>query len=66
MLRIDSDYLAVLRDMRPVLAVLEARDIDLARQLRRAASSVALTRSGRSPALLDGVHGGLRSAQVTK
>jgi four helix bundle protein len=42
MLRIYSDYLAVLRDMRPVLAALEARDTDLARQLRRSASSVAL------------------------
>ncbi|MBK8939672.1 MAG: four helix bundle protein [Polyangiaceae bacterium] len=42
MLRVYSDYLAVLRDMRSVLHALETRDIDLARQLRRAAASVAL------------------------
>ncbi len=42
MLRIYSDYLGVLRDLRPVLSAIEARDVDLARQLRRAAASVAL------------------------
>ncbi len=42
MLRVYSDYLGVLRDLRPVLAALEARDTDLVRQLRRAAASVAL------------------------
>jgi four helix bundle protein len=42
MLRIYSDYLAVLRDMRVVISAIEARDTDLARQLRRSAASVAL------------------------
>jgi four helix bundle protein len=42
MLRIYSDYLGVLRDLSPVLSAVEARDTDLARQLRRAAASVAL------------------------
>ena len=42
MLRIYSDYLGVLRDLRPVVSAVEARDTDLARQLRRAAASVAL------------------------
>jgi hypothetical protein len=36
MLRIYSDYLGVLRDLRSVLSAVEARDTDLARQLRRA------------------------------
>jgi four helix bundle protein len=34
--------MGVLRDLRPVLSAVEARDTDLARQLRRAAASVAL------------------------
>ncbi|MBK8940259.1 MAG: four helix bundle protein [Polyangiaceae bacterium] len=42
MLRIYSNYLGVLRDLRQVLSAVEARDADLARQLRRAAASVAL------------------------
>ena len=42
MLRIYSDYLGVLRDLRSVISAIEARDVDLARQLRRAAASVAL------------------------
>ena len=42
MLRIYSVYLGVLRELRAVLVAIEARDVDLARQLRRAAASVAL------------------------
>jgi hypothetical protein len=49
MLRIYSDYLAVLRDMRPVLSAVEARDVDLGRQLRRAAASVALNMAEVAP-----------------
>jgi four helix bundle protein len=42
MLRIYDDYLGVLRDLRRTVAAIERRDVDLARQLRRAAASVAL------------------------
>jgi four helix bundle protein len=42
MLRIYSTVIEVLRALRPVVALIEAHDRDLARQLRRAASSVAL------------------------
>ena len=35
-------FLALLRQLPPVLAVIERRDVDLARQLRRALQSVAL------------------------
>jgi four helix bundle protein len=42
MLRIYSTVIDVLRALRPVVALIEAHDRDLARQLRRAASSVAL------------------------
>ncbi len=42
MLRIYSDYLGLLRDLRSVIAGIERRDVDLGRQLRRAAASVAL------------------------
>jgi four helix bundle protein len=42
MLRIYPVLLEMLRLLRPVLAAIERRDGDLARQLRRAASSVAL------------------------
>jgi four helix bundle protein len=42
MLRIHDDMLDGLRLMRGVLAAIERRDADLARQLRRAASSVVL------------------------
>ena len=42
MLRIHDDMLQAIADMRPVLSAIQRRDIDLARQLRRAASSVAL------------------------
>ena len=42
MLRIHDDMLDALRSMRPMLTAVERRDPDLARQLRRAASSVVL------------------------
>jgi four helix bundle protein len=42
MLRIYSVVLEVLRGLRPVVAAIEMHDRDLARQLRRAATSVAL------------------------
>src|SRR6516164_10868972 len=42
MLRIHDDMLDALRSMRGVLSAIERRDADLARQLRRAASSVVL------------------------
>ncbi len=42
MLRVYSDYLGLLRDLRSVIAGIERRDVDLGRQLRRAAASVAL------------------------
>ena len=42
MLRIHDDMLHVICTMRPMLAAIERRDCDLARQLRRCASSVVL------------------------
>jgi four helix bundle protein len=42
MLRIYTERLDVLRDMRGALGAIDKRDPDLARQLRRAASSVVL------------------------
>ena len=42
MLRIHDDMLDALRLMRGLIAAIERRDADLARQLRRAASSVVL------------------------
>ena len=42
MLRIYTTVIEVLRALRPVVAQIETRDRDLARQLRRAASSIAL------------------------
>jgi four helix bundle protein len=42
MLRIYTVILDVLRDLRPVVARIEAHDRDLGRQLRRAATSIAL------------------------
>jgi len=42
MLRIYDDMLEAVRTMRGALAAIEKRDPDLARQLRRAASSVVL------------------------
>ena len=45
MLRIYGTILQVLRDLRPVLARIEMHDRDLGRQLRRAATSMALNTS---------------------
>src|SRR5579863_10676987 len=45
MLRIYETMIAVLRGLTPVAVAIEGRDRDLARQLRRASSSVALNLS---------------------
>ena len=42
MLKVYPEMLEMLRELRPILAELERKDSDLARQLRRAAPSVAL------------------------
>jgi four helix bundle protein len=55
MLRIYTTIIDVLRGLRPVIAQIEVHDRDLARQLRRAASSMALNTSEGS-----GCHGGTR------
>jgi four helix bundle protein len=55
MLRIYTTIVDVLRGLRPVIAQIEIHDRDLARQLRRAASSMALNTSEGS-----GCHGGTR------
>jgi len=44
-LRVYGQYLALLRELRPVVTAIERRDVDLARQLRRALASVALNMS---------------------
>ena len=55
MLRICSTIIEVLLGLRPVVTQIEAHDRDLARQLRRAASSIALNVSEAS-----GSNGGTR------
>ena len=55
MLKIYTTFIDVLRMLRPVIARIEAHDRDLARQLRRASSSMALNVSEGS-----GCNGGTR------
>ena len=56
MLRIYSTVIEVLRMLRPVIAEIERHDRDLARQLRRAAGSIAHNAAEGS-----GSHGGTRT-----
>jgi four helix bundle protein len=69
MLRIYSTVIEVLSMLRPVLVRIESRDRDLARQLRRAASSVALNVSegsgSRGGTRRERYHNALGSARET-
>jgi four helix bundle protein len=42
MLRVYGEVLEVIRELKDAMAVIERRDVDLARQMRRAVASVAL------------------------
>ncbi len=70
MLRIYADVIELIRRMRPVSAALERRDPDLARQMRRAMSSVALQIAEGSDSQgrnrLARYHGSLGSIRETK
>ncbi len=57
MLRVYSVVLEVVRGVRPVIEAIEKRDPDLGRQMRRAASSVALN-------MCEGMHSRGRNRQV--
>ena len=68
MLRIYVEFLGVLRGMRPVIEKIERRDSDLARQLRRAAASVAVFEraglgAGDADATCEVVPGGLHISE---
>ena len=58
MLRIYDVVIEAMGEMRPVISQIERRDTDLARQMRRAFSSVALNLAEGA-----GVRGGLRKAR---
>jgi len=58
MLRIYDVVIEAIGEMRPVISQIERRDADLARQMRRAFSSVALNLAEGA-----GVRGGLRKAR---